>query len=100
MVRTLDTTIERLCARIEAAPAGHKNELRLQLIRMIVFRAVRPQPKAPPALPPRRTPKRPKARRAPTGWRCADCGTSGRRSLKNAAYCAACARSQPIGAMV
>lgn len=96
----LDTTIERLCARIEEAPAQHKDALRLQLIRLIVFRSVRPgalrltQPKAPPALPPRRTRKV-----KPTAWRCTTCGKTGRRSLKNAAYCVACARSQPIGAM-
>lgn len=97
MASNLDTTIERLCEQIERAE--HKRELRLQLIRLIVFRSVRPraqrltQPKAPPALAPRR-----KARK-PAAWRCATCSKTGRRSLKNAAYCVNCARSQPIGAM-
>lgn len=59
-----------------------------------------PQPPAiapaPASAAPRRV-RKPKAQPAPTAWRCAECGASGQRSLKNAAYCTACAKYQPIG---
>lgn len=98
MSTNLDIAVERLCERIEATPEERQRRtLRLQLIRLIVFRR-NVQPSAPllgqpKARSPRRTPKA----TDPAAWRCADCHRTDRQSIKNPAYCADCARWQPIG---